>query len=59
MKTNKEIFEKFLKNPYEEQKWYSEEEIKEAIVDVKKWEHHNLFKDWEIELQNKLFNKND
>lgn len=35
--------------------WYSEEEIKKAIIEVKQWEHHDLSKDWDVELINKLF----
>lgn len=66
MKTSEDIYDDFKKwlyqtnsdkfIEYKNKKWYSKEEIKEAIVEVKKWEHHNLSKDWEIELQNKLFN---
>ena len=40
-------------------KWWSEEEIRIAISEVKQWEHHDLSKDWEIELINKLFNAPD
>ena len=40
-------------------RWYSEEEIRTAISEVKQWEHHELSKDWEIELINKLFNAPD
>jgi hypothetical protein len=42
-------------NEFLSEKWYSEEEIRKAIAEVKKWEHHCLSEDWEVELLNKLF----
>ena len=58
MKTTNELnnYEVTANSEYDlETKWYSEEEIKEAILEVKKWEHHDLSQDWEVELLNKLF----
>jgi hypothetical protein len=40
---------------YKNKKWYSEEEIKEVIQEVKKWEHHDLCERWDKELYLRLF----